>query len=313
MAELDAPNAATMDAIDMKVSAALLPLLLGTDGILRYDNDGDRVAKANYKSFIERISYNVSTMIANRGTTEITNDRPMTRERIARDLMNSDDRTPYITMEEHSTMMNAQQTSLLGTVEVMRRLLVAHGIVISNLAERTLTQRWEISCIATQLLNTIEKKDAIQQDAAQQDAVRQDAAQQDAVRQDAAQQGAIDPSAIDPKSTETFFDPASQKFNDTIAPIILKVIDAHECLCATCNPDFKGNMYADAHNEAQAEYEKGVSNEAKRQLYKDAIHKFRDEVESAAVREIRQQVRKELKGEIILEYRESLKKKIEEE
>ena len=56
----------------------------------------------------------------------------MTRERLSRELMNHDLRTNVITLAEHSSTMNAQQTSLLSTVEVARRHL------INNLTQKTI-------------------------------------------------------------------------------------------------------------------------------------------------------------------------------
>ena len=136
IAEVDAPNTVTTDTKDMKVLSALLLSLLRADDTLKYDNHLGRVIKASHKSFLERTSHNVSTMIASECTTKISNEKPMTQERILRKLMNGDRRTSSITMEGHSIMMNAQETWLLSTVEVTRRQLVAHGIAISNLRER---------------------------------------------------------------------------------------------------------------------------------------------------------------------------------
>ena len=75
--------------------------------------------------------------------------------------MTSDDRSTTLTMEEHAMMMSAQQTHLLSVVEAARRQLVAHGIAISNLAEKTIHQPWEVSCIVAALLKTIQQKDLV--------------------------------------------------------------------------------------------------------------------------------------------------------
>ena len=84
----------------------------------------------------------------------------LTRDRIADELMNDDKLTATTTMAEHTGMIRAQQAHLLGAVEIVRRQLVNHGIAISNLAERTFGQRWELSCLARELAKTIELKDS---------------------------------------------------------------------------------------------------------------------------------------------------------
>ena len=61
--------------------------------------------------------------------------------------MSEDDRFNTLIMEEHAAVMKAQQAYLLSIVEAARRQLVAHGIAISNLAEKTIHQRCEVSCI----------------------------------------------------------------------------------------------------------------------------------------------------------------------
>ena len=93
----------------------------------------------------------------------------LTRDRIADELMDDDKLTATITMAEHTGMMRAQQAHLLGAVEIVRRQLIRHGIAISNLAERTFGQRWELSCLAQELAKTIELKDRWARDALRTD------------------------------------------------------------------------------------------------------------------------------------------------
>ena len=43
-------------------------------------------------------------------------------------------------------------------VRTAQRQLVVHGIAISKLAEKTIHQRWEVTCILAALLKTIKQK-----------------------------------------------------------------------------------------------------------------------------------------------------------
>ena len=80
---------------------------------MKYIDDAGRVPKTFYRPLLEGISHNVSAMIANRNKAQISNDQPMTRERIADELMGSDGRMISITMAEHTGMMRAQQATCL--------------------------------------------------------------------------------------------------------------------------------------------------------------------------------------------------------
>ena len=149
---------AMMDITSLQVSGALVPCLLGQGSELKYDDDAGRINKQTYKPFLERIASNVNHMLANIGKYRdlITNDKPMTRDRTVRDLMNRDQNAETITMAEYWNLMNAQQTLLMGLVDVVRGKLVAHGIAISNLA---VNDKWEATCIVAELINTIEAKE----------------------------------------------------------------------------------------------------------------------------------------------------------
>ena len=140
MSEIDALSG-TMDSIGLKVSVALLPLLLREKGTLKYTEKGRRVSKTSYKPFLKRILHNVNTLLTNKNKAEIFYENPITREQIAKDLMNSDDRSKTITIKQYFTIISAQQTLLLSTVDAARRHLVEHKIAISNLAETTIHQR----------------------------------------------------------------------------------------------------------------------------------------------------------------------------
>ena len=97
--------------------------------------------KAEYKPFLDRLAYNLNTLITNKNKTSISNENPMTRDRISKTLMNEDEESATITMKEHAAMINAQHAYLLSVVETTRRQLVTHSTAISNLAEKTIYQR----------------------------------------------------------------------------------------------------------------------------------------------------------------------------
>ena len=44
-----------------------------------------------------------------------------------------------ITLSEYTTIIRAQQIYLLRPVKIVRKQLISHGIVISNMAEKTFT------------------------------------------------------------------------------------------------------------------------------------------------------------------------------
>ena len=64
---------------DLKVSAALLPFLLGGDRRLKYVDDNSRISKTTSKAFLERLSPNINAMLATRNKDFISNEQPMTR------------------------------------------------------------------------------------------------------------------------------------------------------------------------------------------------------------------------------------------
>ena len=88
-----------MDTTELRVAAALLSSLFDAAG---------RVPKTSYRPLLETISQNVSAMIANRSKPQVTNDKPITRERIADNLMHSDGRMATRTMADHADMIKAQ-------------------------------------------------------------------------------------------------------------------------------------------------------------------------------------------------------------
>lgn len=87
-----------MDTTELKVAAALLS---------SFDAAG-RVLKTSYRPLLETISQNVSAMIANRSKAQVTNDKPITRERMADKLMHSDRRMATRSMADHAGMIKAQ-------------------------------------------------------------------------------------------------------------------------------------------------------------------------------------------------------------
>ena len=113
---------------------------------MRYTDDNGKLTQKIYKPFLERIAKNVNDMLADpkQFKAEITTERPMTRDRLARELMNQDHQAATITMKEHYDMMNGQHKWLLSIVEVVRRQLVNHGVAISNLAQKTIEEQWEL-------------------------------------------------------------------------------------------------------------------------------------------------------------------------
>ena len=60
---------------------------------------GGRVTNPDYKPFLEHIARNVNTLIANNNKASISNENPMTCDRISKALMNDDDRSATITMK----------------------------------------------------------------------------------------------------------------------------------------------------------------------------------------------------------------------
>lgn len=81
---------------------------------MRYTDDSGKVNQRLYKPFLERIAKNVNYMLANpkQFKAQITSERPMTRDRLARELMNQDLESTTITMREHYDIMSSQHTSL---------------------------------------------------------------------------------------------------------------------------------------------------------------------------------------------------------
>lgn len=111
-----------------------------------------------------------------------------------------------ISMADHYTMMNSQQTSLLGVVEVVRRRLVAHGVAVSHLAQKVMDDKWEASCIVTELIKTIEAREKARQNLPLQDTAG---------------------SNVDDKANKTaFYDPVTEQFKQELTPLMLKVTDA---------------------------------------------------------------------------------------
>ena len=54
---------------------------------MKFVDDAGKVPKTSYRPLLERLSHNVSAMIANRSKAQISSDKPMTRERIADERM----------------------------------------------------------------------------------------------------------------------------------------------------------------------------------------------------------------------------------
>ena len=164
-----------------------------------------------------KTAHNVNTLLVNRHEVLFSKENPMTRTRISNALMNEDDRFITIIVEEHSVILSTQYAYLMSAVEIARRKLVAHGIAISNLAEKTIHQRWEVICIAAALLKIIRQKDA---------AFMKSGGHMEAEGH-----------------TETFLDPENQEFREYLTPLMLKYIKAHECLCMACNPSYTDTIY----------------------------------------------------------------------
>ena len=94
------------------------------------DSDMDRVIKANFQSFLERIYQKVPPLLANKHAAYISKENLMTGERISGVPMNQELGAPSIIMEQHTDMMNPQQSLLFNIVEVVRKQLIARGIVL---------------------------------------------------------------------------------------------------------------------------------------------------------------------------------------
>ena len=353
MGEIDAPSN-TVDTTELKVAAALLPSLLGEEGTMKYVDDKGRVSKTSYGPLLERIAYNVSAMIANRNKAQISNDKPMTRERIADGLMNGDERMATITMAEHSGMMKAQRALLLGAVEVTRKQLVNHGIAVSNLAEKTFNQRKDILGLATELSKTIELKEGGSSTGVSTDVDPSGPAtlpkeeewiglvkknlggsaleEEDGLEQGTSKQGTADqgtPQQINAPKGTAFLDPSTQRFKETLTPLMLRSIEAHECLCSSCSPDYVDTLTEAATEQAQAEYERRIGVEAKVGIYEAAVERYRKEAEKLALQQvrerykgeaekvafqkIREEVKEELRAEMVGSYREELKAEFEAE
>ena len=120
---------------DLTFTDTLFSALLGENGRLRYHEQSDRVLKAVYKAFLDRVAHNFNAMLAHKSMVEISNDLPITRDRMARALMNADDRAQTITMEEHADLMNAQYTWLVRAVEVVRRSAAESVYLLPHLIE----------------------------------------------------------------------------------------------------------------------------------------------------------------------------------
>ena len=89
MIEINAPTE-SFDSTDLKVVATLLPSLLRENGRLKFIDDIDRIPKAIYKAFIERLFINVNIMFVNRNNESITNEQSITRNRVAHSLMGAE-------------------------------------------------------------------------------------------------------------------------------------------------------------------------------------------------------------------------------
>lgn len=302
MMEIDrAPR--MLDTTRAQVSAALLPTLLSQDGRLRYTDDQERVSQKMYKPFLERIASNANYILANinKFKGEITTERPMTRDRLARDLMNRDYESDTISMRDHYDMMCSQQTLMLGAVEVVRRQLVNHGIAISNLAQKTSTEQWEITAMATELVKMLEKKE---QGEVQKVEAPKAGAPEGEVPKAGAPEGEV-PKEDAPKTEEesggAFFNPTTHQFKQELLPIMLKFIKAHHCLCLTCDPAFSEMLESQAEENARQDYERSLNAEVQVKMSDEALAKHREKAETAAYEKFRQELKAEVEATYIAE------------
>ena len=303
-----------LDATGREVSAALLPCLLGQDGRMRYTDDGGKVNQKLYKPFLERIARNVNCMLANpkQFKAQITNDRPMTRDRLARESMNQDLESTTITMREHYDMMNSQHTSLLSIVEVVRRQLVNHGIAISNLAQNINHDLWELHSIAKELVKTIEAKeksdnqnsevqkyDKPQAYGAKSDNSKADGAKSDNSKADGAKPDNSREEGVGGSSA--FFDPATQSFRRELNPLMLKLVHGHQCLCMNCASGYSDVLEAKAEETVDKRYEASINSSVRMDLYNTALHRHREKSDAAAYQKFREEVKVEVEAEYVRE------------
>ena len=89
--------------------------------------------------------------------------------------------------------------------------------ICSNLAEKTVHQRWEVSCLAAALLKTIRQKDAASMEAKGRTEVEGHAG--------------------------IFLDLENQEYREDLTPLMLKYIKAYECLCMACSPGYTETIY----------------------------------------------------------------------
>lgn len=274
-------SARTEDATGLKVSAAVLPSLLGESGVLRYGTEEERITKQDYKAFLLRLSQNLAKLIAKANKAQISNDNRMTRERVSTDvLLSEEDETKTIPMKDHNALMNGQRKFLLSAVENVREQLVFHGVAISNMAEQAVKRHWETSAMMLALSESVTKK-------------------QISMKKSAKEPGGI-------------FDPDVQEF-DHLTPLMVRQAGAHQCACPKCKPGFVEAIVNRAEAEAGVAYERKVTMDAQVDIYQAAVEKYRDEAEKAAFEEVQRDLKAEVEKEVVERYEAGLRQQFEKE
>ena len=75
----------------------------------------------------------------------------------------------------------------------------------------------------------------------------------------------------------------NQEFKEGLTPLMLKFIEAHECQCPSCNPEFADGIREQANLKARDAYERSILEKAQEQLYAAAIEKYKSKAEALAL------------------------------
>lgn len=96
-----------MNSIELKISIALLSFLLKEDKNLKYTKNRDRVIKIEYKLYFNRISRNLSRLIANRTKTSISNNNLIIKNRATNVLIiTKKEKDIIIIISEYTVIIN---------------------------------------------------------------------------------------------------------------------------------------------------------------------------------------------------------------
>ena len=106
------------------------------------------------------------------------------------------------------------------------------------------------------------------------------------------------------EGSKTFFNPEQQ---ESLTPLILKHIKAHECLYQNYNPGYPNTVYDHAHTEAQNNFKISVTVDARVDLYNTAAKRLKEEIKTGARKNVLKELKEKIRKEVVAEYQKKLK------